>query len=516
VAGPPGLPSDQASYPAPPAAPPAPTTFRPGITAGTPDYGKAIAGIESGGAYDKLGPQTKTGDRAYGKYQVMGNNIPEWTTQVLGKPMTPEQFLSNPDAQEAVFKAKFGDYVQKYGPEGAAKAWFAGEKGMNNPNAKDVLGTTVQGYGQKFTQALGPQVPLEITGGQSAAPQIASALAAPAAATPSAPAAPAGVLSGVPQEAKLQIARLLSSNNPTAKAMGTALLQSQMAPAQHIDLGNKVGIMDRQGNLVRTIDKGEPNKGPEYGVIGKDEFGNEQYGWRDPRTQTVTPFKSQSAATAPPTITGPDGKPVVVQPGQDPKVIREAISKAQASQALPPEFKDTAKLREEVVQIPSYKNLAQAAPIYNSMRDAAGRDTKAADLNMVYGLGKIMDPTSVVREGELQMANAAQGMQERLNGIIAQIQSKGGLTPEGRQALMAEAHGRVTAYKNEFDRDAGRFKGIAERNRMNPADVVPEFGTFEPWTVPKAKGETEKTAPPTGVDSKIWQHMTPEERSLWK
>lgn len=131
------------------------------IPQAAPDFGEAISGIESGGRYDALGPQTKTGDRAYGKYQVMGANIPSWTRETLGREMTPQEFLSNPQAQDAVFKTKFGSYVQKYGPEGAAKAWFAGEKGMNNPNAQDVLGTTVQQYGQKFTKALGsaPKAP---------------------------------------------------------------------------------------------------------------------------------------------------------------------------------------------------------------------------------------------------------------------------------------------------------------------------------------------------------------------
>lgn len=113
-----------------------------------------IAGIESGGKYDAVGPvANKTGDKAYGKYQVMGANIPEWTESALGKRMTPEQFLADPKAQETVFANKFGEYAAKYGPEGAAKAWFAGEKGMNNPNAKDVLGTTVEGYGKKFSNS---------------------------------------------------------------------------------------------------------------------------------------------------------------------------------------------------------------------------------------------------------------------------------------------------------------------------------------------------------------------------
>lgn len=118
-------------------------------------YAQAIGGIESGGDYSSVGPETRTGDRAYGKYQVMGANIPEWTAAVIGKPMTPQQFLASPAAQDAVFKAKFGTYVDKYGPEGASKAWFAGENGMNDPNRRDILGTSVADYAGKFNHALG-------------------------------------------------------------------------------------------------------------------------------------------------------------------------------------------------------------------------------------------------------------------------------------------------------------------------------------------------------------------------
>lgn len=118
------------------------------------DYASAIASIESGGNYSILGPETK-GDRAYGKYQIMGANIGPWSKEILGQEVTPEQFLKSPQLQDAIFQGKFGQYVEKYGPEGAAKAWFAGERGMNNPNAKDVLGTTVSGYAAKFNKALG-------------------------------------------------------------------------------------------------------------------------------------------------------------------------------------------------------------------------------------------------------------------------------------------------------------------------------------------------------------------------
>lgn len=177
-------------------------------------YGSAIASIESGGKYDKLGPMTG-GDRAYGKYQVMGNNIPEWSRAALGRELTPQQFLADPQAQEAVFNHRFGQYVDKYGPEGASKAWFAGEKGMNNPNAKDVLGTSVASYGSKFMNALGDApasqaISQALQGGPSGAPTTAPVQVAQA---------------GQPSA---EIYRLLSSRNPTLKAIGQAQLQQTM------------------------------------------------------------------------------------------------------------------------------------------------------------------------------------------------------------------------------------------------------------------------------------------------
>jgi hypothetical protein len=117
-------------------------------------YREAISGIESGGRYNAQGPTTKSGDRAYGKYQVMGANIPAWTKEVLGKSMTPAQFLASPQAQDAVFDAKFGQSIAKYGnAEDAASVWFTGRPRAQGAGAKDVLGTSGADYVQKFAAA---------------------------------------------------------------------------------------------------------------------------------------------------------------------------------------------------------------------------------------------------------------------------------------------------------------------------------------------------------------------------
>lgn len=87
----------------------------------------SIARLESGGRYDALGPVTGSGDRAYGRYQVMGANIGPWTLRHLGRSMTPQEFLADPNAQDAVFRGQFGSYLTRYGnPSDAASMWFTG------------------------------------------------------------------------------------------------------------------------------------------------------------------------------------------------------------------------------------------------------------------------------------------------------------------------------------------------------------------------------------------------------
>lgn len=84
---------------------------------------QAVGIQESGGNYSDV----NHGSGALGKYQVMPSNVASWTQRALGHSLTPEQFLQNPAAQDAVANTILGGYYDKYGPQGAAAAWYAGE-----------------------------------------------------------------------------------------------------------------------------------------------------------------------------------------------------------------------------------------------------------------------------------------------------------------------------------------------------------------------------------------------------
>ncbi|WP_197901952.1 hypothetical protein [Rhizobium favelukesii] len=85
----------------------------------------------------------------------MEANIGPWSKEALGREVTPDEFLANPQLQDAIFDKKFGGYVQQYGPQGAAQAWFAGPGGVGKLDRKDSLGTSVAAYGDKFNRAVG-------------------------------------------------------------------------------------------------------------------------------------------------------------------------------------------------------------------------------------------------------------------------------------------------------------------------------------------------------------------------
>jgi soluble lytic murein transglycosylase-like protein len=147
-------------------------------------------------------------------------------------------------------------------------------------------------------------------------------------------------------------------------------------------------------------------------------------------------------------------------------------------------------LRKEIQGLPSYKNISQAAPIYKSMMDAVGRDTRASDVNMIYGLAKIMDPTSVVRESEMTVAQAIATLPQQIQqNIKSQLGSTGRLSKDVREGIMQEAYSRMNSYNQLFGQDTEQYRGIAQRRKMDLADVIPNFGDFKAYEPPEAKAK---------------------------
>lgn len=93
---------------------------------------EAIAQQESGGNYSAVNGRTG----ASGKYQIMPGNIGPWSQQYLGRRVSVQEFRRSPRLQDELARAVLKSYYDKYGPRGAAAAWYSGKPGRANDYRK--------------------------------------------------------------------------------------------------------------------------------------------------------------------------------------------------------------------------------------------------------------------------------------------------------------------------------------------------------------------------------------------
>jgi len=130
------------------------------------------------------------------------------------------------------------------------------------------------------------------------------------------------------------------------------------------------------------------------------------------------------------------------------------------------------KLRTEFEALPDVKNYKQALPSFKGIEDAIKRNNPMSDINIVYGIAKLYDPTSVVREGEYATVAKAPNMPEQVKGWIQYVEGGGRLTPTVKQQILGEAKSRMGSYEGEYMKQAERYRDIASRSGGDPSLVI--------------------------------------------
>lgn len=181
-------------------------------------------------------------------------------------------------------------------------------------------------------------------------------------------------------------------------------------------------------------------------------------------------------------------------------------------------FSHASTLRGDYNSLPSVKNYTQALPVYGAGLQSAA--DPAGDQNLIYAYAKVMDPNSVVREGEQDSVSNGQTFIDRTTqNLKKQLNGEGTFTPEYRRRLREEMANRMGQLNQSFIADRVRFKQTADRNGINPLDVVGEHpgARFQDLSkrvlgrdqqqldyngqpveqAPAAPGNTPEAAPPT-------------------
>lgn len=137
-------------------------------------------------------------------------------------------------------------------------------------------------------------------------------------------------------------------------------------------------------------------------------------------------------------------------------------------------------LRKEYGATPEYKRYDDVRAAYERIRSSAQRESGAGDLGTIFGFMKMLDPGSVVREGEFANAENSAGVPERVRGLYNRVMQGERLTPEQRAEFVATAD---SLYQNESQRISGlneRFSSIAGQHQLDPGRIVVQPAKYDP------------------------------------
>ena len=160
------------------------------------------------------------------------------------------------------------------------------------------------------------------------------------------------------------------------------------------------------------------------------------------------------------------------------------------------------KLRKELNDLPSVKDYRTIAPIYASLQQSLADNTRVGDLDFVYGIAKILDPESVVRDSENRMIVRTQSLNDQVKAAINSITGTGSLSPDLRQKLLDLAGRRVGGLKGMHDAAIKKYSLIGSAYKIPEShfviDLTPseQLGGITGFGIPSAQ----RDAPPMMFD----------------
>jgi hypothetical protein len=149
-----------------------------------------------------------------------------------------------------------------------------------------------------------------------------------------------------------------------------------------------------------------------------------------------------------------------------------------------------------LTQTQPYTGIAQA---FNKISAAAKDPSAAGDLSLIFGYMKILDPASVVREGEFATAQNAAGIPTQVSNMYNKVLSGERLSEVQRTDFVNQARNLVKSQKGQLDNFNSVYKDIATNYRLDPEKIIidPFKGIDLDTPIALGKEKVEKRQAPT-------------------
>jgi len=163
------------------------------------------------------------------------------------------------------------------------------------------------------------------------------------------------------------------------------------------------------------------------------------------------------------------------------------LNVAEGGDRLKTEFDQTQALRAELDGDFNYSNYKESQLQFSKIKTSAKADSAAGDMSLIFAYMKMLDPDSVVREGEQATAEAARGIPDSVLNLYNKAMNgeKMGLTQ--RKDFVTVARKLFKDIKRLAAPSIDKIRGLTTKYDLDENDV---FGTQDKKTVLLNKFET--------------------------
>lgn len=166
-------------------------------------------------------------------------------------------------------------------------------------------------------------------------------------------------------------------------------------------------------------------------------------------------------------------------------------------------------LRKEFNALPQVKDFAIRSSALDTVLASAEDPSPAGDISLIFAYMKMLDPNSVVREGEFATAQSAGSVPESIWAKYNQAVEGTRLAPTVRQDFVDRARRLYDSNAESFGRVYRRYEMLAKRNDLEPENALIDY------RVSSQRPSLPLTAISAGVTPEVWSAMTEEERELF-
>lgn len=143
---------------------------------------------------------------------------------------------------------------------------------------------------------------------------------------------------------------------------------------------------------------------------------------------------------------------------------------------------------------------------YERVRESASQQSGAGDMGLIYGLMRMYDPGSVVRESEFAMAAQAGSFGEQVQGLVTKLMNGERLPDSVRKQFIAEAEKLYGSAAENLSDINGQFADRAKGYSVDPGRFIRQPEQYAPWGQPQPiSSQAEYQALPSGT-----QYMAPD------